>query len=88
MSNKSISRTAALLTALALASLFVASATAETAYNNATGLPADLYDDNGDVKGLEMLTYFLFFVGYISMGAPSCSSCRSATTSLRSTGPR
>ena len=68
MSNKSISRTAALLTALALASLFVASATAETAYNNATGLPADLYDDNGDVKGLEMLTYFLFFVGYISMG--------------------
>ena len=46
----------------------MASATAETAYNNATGLPADLYDDNGDVKGLEMLTYFLFFVGYISMG--------------------
>ena len=34
-----------------------------------TGLPAHLYDSAGNVDGLAMLTFFLFFVGYISMGA-------------------
>jgi len=37
--------------------------------NNDTGLPAHLYDVDGDVQALPLLTFFLFFVGYISMGA-------------------
>lgn len=34
-----------------------------------TGLPAHLYDADGVVDKLALLTYFLFFVGYIAMGA-------------------
>ena len=36
--------------------------------NETTGLPAFLSDDLGN-DGLELVTFFLFFVGYISMGA-------------------
>jgi bacteriorhodopsin len=37
--------------------------------NTETGLPAHLYDASGDVDSLALVTYFLFFVGYIAMGA-------------------
>ena len=37
--------------------------------NESTGLPAHLYDADGVVDKLALLTYFLFFVGYIAMGA-------------------
>jgi len=37
--------------------------------NDDTGLPAHLYDAAGEVEMLPLVTFFLFFVGYISMGA-------------------
>ena len=55
--------------ALAMASTVSAADITPGAMNVDTGLPAHLYDADGNVEGLAMLTFFLFFVGYISMGA-------------------
>ena len=55
--------------ALAMASTVSAADFTPGDMNEDTGLPAHLYDSAGNVEGLAMLTFFLFFVGYISMGA-------------------
>jgi bacteriorhodopsin len=67
--NKTLRRTALLLTAMAVLAVLVPSAIAADAdVNPDTGLPAFLSDNEGN-NSLELLTFFLFFVGYISMGA-------------------
>jgi bacteriorhodopsin len=67
--KKSLRRTALLLTAMAVLAVLVPSAIAADATVDAdTGLPAFLIDGAGN-DSLELLTFFLFFVGYISMGA-------------------
>ena len=67
--NKTLRRTALLLTAMAVLAVLVPSAIAADAdVNPDTGLPAFLSDNEGN-DSLELLTFFLFFVGYISMGA-------------------
>jgi bacteriorhodopsin len=67
--KKSLRRTALLLTAMAVLAVLVPSAIAADATVDAdTGLPAFLSDGAGH-DSLELLTFFLFFVGYISMGA-------------------
>lgn len=67
--KKSLRRTALLLTAMAVLAVLVPSAIAADATVDAdTGLPAFLSDGAGN-DSLELLTFFLFFVGYISMGA-------------------
>jgi len=67
--KKTLRRTALLLTAMALLAVLVPTALAADAdVNTDTGLPAFLSDEVGNDK-LELLTFFLFFVGYISMGA-------------------
>jgi len=67
--KKTLRRTALLLTAMAVLAVLVPTAlAADDAVNADTGLPAFLSDDVGNDK-LELLTFFLFFVGYISMGA-------------------
>ena len=65
-------RTNAALLLTALAAMIGLTSTVSAAageMNMDTGLPAHLYDASGAVDGLAMLTYFLFFVGYIAMGA-------------------
>jgi len=68
MINQKFSKTSSLLIvatfALAMASTVSAAAVGEM---GETGLPAFLEDGTND--GLETLTFFLFFVGYIAMGA-------------------
>ena len=67
--KKSLRRTALLLTAMAVLAVLVPSAiAADATVNPDTGLPAFLSDGAGN-DSLELLTFFLFFVGYISMGA-------------------
>lgn len=67
--KKTLRRTALLLTALAVLAVLVPTALAADAdVNPDTGLPAFLSDGAGN-DSLELLTFFLFFVGYISMGA-------------------
>jgi len=67
--KKTLRRTALLLTAMAVLAVLVPTAlAADAAVDADTGLPAFLSDDVGNDK-LELLTFFLFFVGYISMGA-------------------
>ena len=67
--NKTLRRTALLLTAMAVLAVLVPTALAADATVDAdTGLPAFLSDGAGN-DSLELLTFFLFFVGYISMGA-------------------
>lgn len=67
--KKTLRRTALLLTALAVLAVLVPTAlAADAAVNPDTGLPAFLSDGAGN-DSLELLTFFLFFVGYISMGA-------------------
>ena len=67
--KKTLRRTALLLTAMAVLAVLVPTALAADADVNAdTGLPAFLSDGAGN-DSLELLTFFLFFVGYISMGA-------------------
>ena len=67
--NKTLRRTALLLTAMAVMAVLVPSVIAADATVDAdTGLPSFLSDgENNDA--LQLLTFFLFFVGYISMGA-------------------
>jgi bacteriorhodopsin len=71
MKSETFSKTTSLLliATLALALAGTVSAAAVGEMNNDTGLPAHLYDVDGDVQALPLLTFFLFFVGYISMGA-------------------
>jgi bacteriorhodopsin len=71
MKSETFSKTTSLLliATLALALAGTVSAAAAGEMNNDTGLPAHLYDAAGDVQALPLLTFFLFFVGYISMGA-------------------
>ena len=71
MKSETFSKTTSLLliATLALALAGTVSAAAVGEMNNDTGLPAHLYDVDGDVEALPLLTFFLFFVGYISMGA-------------------
>ena len=67
--KKTLRRTALLLTAMAVLAVLVPTAlAADAAVNADTGLPAFLSDGAGN-DSLELLTFFLFFVGYISMGA-------------------
>ena len=67
--KKTLRRTALLLTAMAVLAVLVPTAlAADAAVNTDTGLPAFLSDGAGN-DSLELLTFFLFFVGYISMGA-------------------
>ncbi|MBL71856.1 MAG: hypothetical protein CMB41_01655 [Euryarchaeota archaeon] len=67
--NKTLRRTALLLTAMAVLAVLVPTALAADADVNAdTGLPSFLSDGQGN-DALELVTFFLFFVGYISMGA-------------------
>ena len=67
--KKTLRRTALLLTAMAVMAVLVPSVIAADATVDAeTGLPSFLNDGNGN-DSLELLTFFLFFVGYISMGA-------------------
>jgi len=71
MITEKFSKTTSLLLiatfALAMASTVSAAATGEM--NDDTGLPQHLYDAAGEVEMLPLVTFFLFFVGYISMGA-------------------
>ena len=73
MITEKFSKTTSLLLiatfALAMASTVSAADFTPGDMNEETGLPAHLYDASGNVEGLAMLTFFLFFVGYISMGA-------------------
>ena len=67
--KKTLRRTALLLTAMAVLAVLVPTAlAADAAVDADTGLPAFLSDGAGN-DSLELLTFFLFFVGYISMGA-------------------
>jgi bacteriorhodopsin len=67
--KKTLRRTALLLTAMAVLAVLVPSAIAADAdVDTNTGLPSFLSDGAGN-DSLELLTFFLFFVGYISMGA-------------------
>ena len=67
--NKTLRRTALLLTAMAVLAVLVPTAlAADAAVDADTGLPSFLNDGAGN-DSLELLTFFLFFVGYISMGA-------------------
>ncbi|MDP6233638.1 MAG: bacteriorhodopsin [Candidatus Poseidoniaceae archaeon] len=67
--KKNLRRTALLLTAMAVMAVLVPSViAADASVNEDTGLPAFLSDEKGN-DSLELLTFFLFFVGYISMGA-------------------
>ena len=69
--KKTLRRTALLLTAMAVMAVLVPSViAADASVNEDTGLPAFLSDEKGN-DSLELLTFFLFFVGYISMGARS-----------------
>jgi bacteriorhodopsin len=71
MKSETFSKTTSLLLIATLALALAGTVSAATAgeMNNDTGLPAHLYDVDGDVQALPLLTFFLFFVGYISMGA-------------------
>ena len=70
MQNKTFSKTTNLLLIATLTLAFAGTVSAAAGdMNEATGLPAHLYDTNGDVDSLALVTYFLFFVGYIAMGA-------------------
>ena len=70
MLNEKLSKTTSLLLIATFALAMASTVAAEAGdMNEDTGLPAHLYDAAGKAKGLQMLTFFLFFVGYISMGA-------------------
>ena len=70
MQNKTFSKTTNLLLIATLTLAFAGTVSAAAGeMNEATGLPAHLYDASGDVDSLALVTYFLFFVGYIAMGA-------------------
>ena len=74
--NKTLRRTALLLTAMAVLAVLVPTALAADAdVNLETGLPSFL-SDGEDNDALQLLTFFLFFVGYISMGAGNKPNCR------------
>ena len=67
--KKTLRRTALLLTAMAVMAVLVPSViAADATVDTNTGLPAFL-SDGVDNDSLQLLTFFLFFVGYISMGA-------------------
>ena len=74
MITEKFSKTTSLLLiatfALAMASTVSAAGVGEM---GADGLPSFLSDDVGN-DSLELLTFFLFFVGYIAMGAALCFS--------------
>ena len=70
MQNKMFSKTTNLLLIATLTLAFAGTVSAAAGeMNEATGLPAHLYDAAGEVDSLALVTYFLFFVGYIAMGA-------------------
>jgi len=70
MQNKTFSKTTNLLLIATLTLAFAGTVSAAAGeMNTETGLPAHLYDASGDVDSLALVTYFLFFVGYIAMGA-------------------
>ena len=70
MQNKTFSKTTNLLLIATLTLAFAGTVSAAAGEKNEdTGLPAHLYDADGVVDKLALLTYFLFFVGYIAMGA-------------------
>lgn len=70
MQNKTFSKTTNLLLIATLTLAFAGTVSAAAGeMNEDTGLPAHLYDADGVVDKLALLTYFLFFVGYIAMGA-------------------
>ena len=70
MQNKTFSKTTNLLLIATLTLAFAGTVSAAAGeMNEATGLPAHLYDAAGEVDSLALVTYFLFFVGYIAMGA-------------------
>ena len=70
MLHEKLSKTTSLLLIATFALAMASTVAAEAGdMNEDTGLPAHLYDAAGKAKGLQMLTFFLFFVGYISMGA-------------------
>jgi bacteriorhodopsin len=70
MKTEKFSRTSSLLLIATLTLAFAGTVSAAAGeMNERTGLPAHLYDADGVVDKLALLTYFLFFVGYIAMGA-------------------
>ena len=70
MKTEKFSRTSSLLLIATLTLAFAGTVSAAAGeMNESTGLPAHLYDAEGVVDKLALLTYFLFFVGYIAMGA-------------------
>jgi bacteriorhodopsin len=70
MKTEKFSRTSSLLLIATLTLAFAGTVSAAAGeMNESTGLPAHLYDADGVVDKLALLTYFLFFVGYIAMGA-------------------
>jgi len=74
MKTEKFSRTSSLLLIATLTLAFAGTVSAAAGeMNESTGLPAHLYDAEGVVDKLALLTYFLFFVGYIAMGLPSSS---------------
>jgi sensory rhodopsin len=70
MLNQRFSKTTSLLliATFALAMASTVSAAGNDTIDDTTGLPSFL-SDGVENDGLQMLTFFLFFVGYISMGA-------------------
>ena len=70
MKTEKFSRTSSLLLIATMTLAFAGTVSAAAGEMNVdTGLPAHLYDADGVVDKLALLTYFLFFVGYIAMGA-------------------
>ena len=70
MKTENFSRTSSLLLIATITLAFAGTVSAAAGEMNVdTGLPAHLYDADGVVDKLALLTYFLFFVGYIAMGA-------------------
>jgi len=61
--RKSLRMSAPILTVMTLGVLGLTTAAGQAAWNDGT------YADPTQISGMELLTFFLFFVGYISMGA-------------------
>ncbi|MEK9651184.1 MAG: bacteriorhodopsin [Poseidonia sp.] len=69
MQTQNFSKTTSLLLIATLTLAFAGTVSAVAPYENgANGLPVFLSDDVGN-DALELVTFFLFFVGYIAMGA-------------------